>query len=94
MQSSAFARVESTSAARFRSQRIFYHAFLHDGSAGWCFETRGGRVYGPFPSKDVAERILAGLVETFKRAGDSGGRSSTKESSGEQAIQHPARQAA
>jgi len=62
--------------AQFRSERIFYHASLETGTAGWCFEVRGGRVYGPFQTRDVAERILNGLIETFKRAGNTGGRDS------------------
>ena len=58
----------------FRSKRIFYHAALAGGDAGWCFAVRGGHVYGPFESPTVAERILAGLIEKFKRTGNTGGR--------------------
>lgn len=60
--------------ARFRSDRIFYHSSLETGAAGWCFEVRGGRVYGPFQTKELAERILNGLIEAFKRTGNTGGR--------------------
>lgn len=60
--------------ARFRSDRIFYHSSLETGTAGWCFEVRGGRVYGPFQTKELAERILNGLIEAFKRTGNTGGR--------------------
>lgn len=60
--------------AVFRSDRVFYHAALDGGNAGWCFNVRGGKVYGPFPSRRVAEHILTGLIEAFKRAGDTGGR--------------------
>lgn len=60
--------------AIFRSKRVFYHAALDSGEAGWCFTVRGGRVYGPFRSRDIAEHILNGLIERFKRNGDTGGR--------------------
>ncbi len=60
--------------AVFRSDRVFYHAALDGGNAGWCFTVRGGKVYGPFPSRRIAEHILSGLIEAFKRAGDTGGR--------------------
>jgi hypothetical protein len=60
--------------AVFRSDRVFYHAALDGGTAGWCFAVRGGKVYGPFPSRRIAEHILTGLIEAFKRAGDTGGR--------------------
>lgn len=60
--------------ACFRSKRVFYHAALASGDAGWCFAVRGGQVYGPFESRGIAERILAGLIEKFKRTGDTGGR--------------------
>ncbi len=60
--------------AVFRSDRVFYHAAVDGGNAGWCFNVRGGRVYGPFPTRRIAEHILTGLIEAFKRAGDTGGR--------------------
>jgi hypothetical protein len=60
--------------ATFHSDRIFYHSSLETGTAGWCFEVRGGRVYGPFQTKEIAERILNGLIEVFKRTGNTGGR--------------------
>ncbi|MCC6302962.1 MAG: hypothetical protein IT489_09220 [Gammaproteobacteria bacterium] len=60
--------------AFFRSKRIFYHNTLDTASSGWCFTVRGGLVYGPFETQNFAERMLAGLIEKFKRAGDTGGR--------------------
>lgn len=58
----------------FRSKRLFYHASLDSGEAGWCFTVRGGRVYGPFETAETAEQVLAGMIEQFKRSGDTGGR--------------------
>ena len=66
--------------AQFRSQRIFFHASLETGTSGWCFEVRGGRVYGPFQTREVAERILNGLIAAFKSAGNTGGRDSRSDS--------------
>lgn len=58
----------------FRSQRLFYHAPIDGETAGWCFTVRGGHVYGPFATRDTAERILTGMIEEFRRNGDTGGR--------------------
>jgi len=60
--------------AYFRSKRIFYHNALTADSSGWCFAVRGGAVYGPFETRGFAERMLEGLIEKFKRSGDTGGR--------------------
>ena len=60
--------------AYFRSKRIFYHNTLDANSGGWCFAVRGGAVYGPFETRSFAERMLEGLIEKFKRTGDTGGR--------------------
>lgn len=60
--------------ACFRSKRIFYHNALDADSSGWCFTVRGGQVYGPFETKSFAVQMLAGLIEKFKRSGDTGGR--------------------
>jgi len=60
--------------AYFRSKRIFYHNALDTDSSGWCFAVRGGAVYGPFETRSFAERMLEGLIEKFKRTGDTGGR--------------------
>ncbi len=68
------AEVTGGGRAYFRSKRIFYHNALDANSSGWCFTVRGGLVYGPFDSPSFAERMLAGLIEKFKRSGDTGGR--------------------
>lgn len=74
MQLSTVDATEVGAQTYFRSKRVFYHAALDGDAAGWCFAVRGGYVYGPFDTAEAAERILAGLIAKFKRAGDTGGR--------------------
>lgn len=50
----------------FRSDRIFYQADLEGRGSGWYIAMRGGHSYGPFPERDVAEKIVEGLIKRLE----------------------------
>lgn len=60
----------------FRPQRIFYRSEVRDRAtgAGWYFQAREGREFGPFDTRPRAEDALLAFVRDCIKRGDTGGR--------------------
>lgn len=62
---------------KFRSGRVFFHSnTLAQEKSGWYFEMRGGKVQGPFKSRDEAQAVMESLIKIYQQRGDQGGRES------------------
>lgn len=70
---------KSSAPLRFDSQRIFFQSSPDGHNSGWYIALTSERAYGPFPDKQVAQYILAGLIRRIlaRRAANTTGTSST-----------------
>ena len=59
--------------AHFRTERMFYQSDL-TGKAGWYFQAREGRIFGPYDSRHVADHALQIFVADCITTKDNGGR--------------------
>ena len=64
----------------FRAGRTFYQSSRGGTGDGWYFQARQARTIGPFQSRDEMLSALRSFVNACVAAGDSGGRTSPRES--------------
>jgi hypothetical protein len=54
--------------AHFDSKRIFFQSTLDGKQTGWYITVTSERDYGPFPTKQVAQYILDGLLRRLEES--------------------------